>query len=64
MTKLMILAGIFTAIAYQPAHAQLYDYASEQAYGRRVEHGAAYRQDGGVQEKTRETSIIYSVWIS
>ncbi len=47
MTKLMILAGIFTAIAYQPAHAQLYDYASEQAYGRRVEHGAAYRQDGG-----------------
>ena len=36
MTKLMILAGIFTAIAYQPAHAQLYDYASEQAYGRRV----------------------------
>ena len=43
----MILAGIFTAIAYQPAHAQLYDYASEQAYGRRVEHGAAYRQDGG-----------------
>lgn len=47
MTKLMILAGIFTAIAYQPAHAQLYDYASEQAYGRRVEHGAVYRQDGG-----------------
>lgn len=47
MKKLILFASLFTAIACQPAHAQLYDYASEQAYGRRVEHGAAYRQDGG-----------------
>lgn len=39
MTKLMILAGIFTAIAYQPAYAV--------PYGQYMEHGAAYRQDGG-----------------
>lgn len=43
----MVLVGISAFVAYQSAHAQLYDYASEQAYGRRVEHGAAYRQDGG-----------------
>lgn len=35
----MILAGIFTAIAYQPAYAV--------PYGQYMEHGAAYRQDGG-----------------
>lgn len=39
MTKLMILAGIFTAIAYQPAYAV--------PYGQYMEYGAAYRQDGG-----------------
>ena len=35
----MILAGIFTAIAYQPAYAV--------PYGQYMEYGAAYRQDGG-----------------
>lgn len=47
MKKLTLLTGIFITSYTTLAHAQLYDYASEQAYGRRVEHGAAYRQDGG-----------------
>ena len=46
MKKLTLLTGIFITSYTTLAHAQLYDYASEQAYGRRVEHGAAYRQDG------------------
>ena len=47
MKKLTLLTGIFITSYTTLAHAQLYDYASEQAYGRRVEYGAAYRQDGG-----------------
>ena len=47
MKKLTLLTGVFITSYTTLAHAQLYDYASEQAYGRRVEHGAAYRQDGG-----------------
>ena len=47
MKKLTLLTGVFITSYTTLAHAQLYDYASEQAYGGRVEHGAAYRQDGG-----------------
>lgn len=39
MKKLTLFASLFTAIAYQPAYAV--------PYGQYMEHGAAYRQDGG-----------------